>query len=79
MAPAIVAAGLAGVVFKVLAAGTIGAGVKALADKLTGGGVNSYLSQYHNLKYNFEKTARSAAPLAALGTRVEEVFGRPLA
>lgn len=69
---------LLGRVFKALAERGIADSAKALGDALIGRGCNSYISQYISLRYDFSNTEELAKPLAAIGARVEEVFGRPL-
>jgi hypothetical protein len=70
---------LLGGVLTSLAEHTIGESAKALGDALLGRGCNSYMSQYRSLRLNFLNTAELAQPLAAIGARVERVFGRPFA
>jgi len=57
----------------------IEASVPYLSDRLQGEGCDSYISQYKNLKWDFQKDDAVRVPLSKLSERVEQVFGRPLA
>jgi hypothetical protein len=70
---------IADAVWTVLREAGIEASVPFLSDRLMGEGCDSYISQYKNLKWEFQKDDSVRVPLAKLSERVEQVFGRPLA
>ncbi len=74
-----VGAGAAAIAFKLLIGTSVTAGIRFLSDRLAAGGCNSYLSQYRSLSYDFERARELKTPLSEIASRVEEIFGRPLA
>jgi hypothetical protein len=70
---------IAEAVWTLLREAGIEASVPYLSDRLLDEGCDSYISQYKNLKWDFQKDEAVRVPLAKLSERVEQVFGRPLA
>ena len=66
-------------VFSVLRETGVEASIPFLSDRLLEKGCDSYISQYKNLKWDFQYDDAVKGTLARVSTQVEHVFGRPLA